>query len=420
MGQVFYDLGFLSAVEVVECSASDLIGSYVGHTGPKTRAQLEKALGKVLFVDEAYRLAEGNFATEAMNEMVDLLTKPTFMDKIVVILAGYDKDINNLISVNPGLSSRFPEQIVFRDMSPGHCLEVLSKSIEEQDVDAPNLMDVQSPFYKDMAILMTQLASLPSWGNARDVKTLAKTITGTVYRREAAATDPLAVSADEILRYTREMLHEREDRVKNMPSSDTNGIVQHLQQQMSPPISTAPPKINDAHTIETDTLPEKDPEPLFPLEDEEVHRDKGISDEVWKQLQIDAQAAKAERKVSDENVQSTERQYAEAASKAREKVAEMQRWEQKKARDEAEAQEIKRKQEEARLQERAAWAAQEKAKAELERVRLQEARQKREKQVQSKLRQMGVCVAGFQWIKQSSGYRCAGGIHFVSNGQLGL
>ena len=56
MGKIYYDMGFLSTAEVVECSAKDLVGQYVGQTGPKAQALIESALGKVLFVDEAYRL----------------------------------------------------------------------------------------------------------------------------------------------------------------------------------------------------------------------------------------------------------------------------------------------------------------------------------------------------------------------------
>jgi hypothetical protein len=77
MGKVYFDMGFLATAEVVMCSAIDLVGQYVGQTGPKTKKLLEKALGKVLFIDEAYRLAEGHFAKEAMDELVDCLTKPT-------------------------------------------------------------------------------------------------------------------------------------------------------------------------------------------------------------------------------------------------------------------------------------------------------------------------------------------------------
>lgn len=74
---------------------------------------LEKSLGKVLFVDEAYRLGEGAFATEAINELVDSLTKPRFLGKIIVILAGYDQNMNELLSINQELSSRFQRKLSF-------------------------------------------------------------------------------------------------------------------------------------------------------------------------------------------------------------------------------------------------------------------------------------------------------------------
>jgi AAA+ superfamily predicted ATPase len=64
IGQVFYDLGLLSKPDVVECSAKDLIGEYVGQTAPKTMKQLELGLGKVLFIDEAYRLGEANMQSK--------------------------------------------------------------------------------------------------------------------------------------------------------------------------------------------------------------------------------------------------------------------------------------------------------------------------------------------------------------------
>src|SRR5437773_12092484 len=114
MGKVYYDMGFLANAEVIECSATDLVGQYVGQTGPKTRNLLEKALGKVLFIDEAYRLTEGQFA-KAMDELVDCLTKPQFAQKLITILAGYDADIHHLMSINSGLTSRFPETVAFKD-----------------------------------------------------------------------------------------------------------------------------------------------------------------------------------------------------------------------------------------------------------------------------------------------------------------
>lgn len=63
-------------------------------------------------MDEAYRLGEGMFAQEAVNELVDTMTKPKFAGKLVIILAGYDNDMNNLLRVNEGLSSRFDDEII--------------------------------------------------------------------------------------------------------------------------------------------------------------------------------------------------------------------------------------------------------------------------------------------------------------------
>ena len=83
---------------------------------------LERALGKVLFVDKAYRLREGHFASEAIDKLVDIITKPKFLSKVVIILIGYDNNMNRLIAVNPGLLSRFSEEIIFRDITPNHYL----------------------------------------------------------------------------------------------------------------------------------------------------------------------------------------------------------------------------------------------------------------------------------------------------------
>jgi ATPase family associated with various cellular activities (AAA) len=125
MGQVFYDLGLLAISKYIERSSSDLVAKYVRQTGPKTVSILRDGLGKVLFVDEAYRLGEGHFAKEAIDELVDSLTKPQIFGQMVVILVRYGENMNRLRSVNPGLSSRFPEEIVFKNMTPEERLTLL-------------------------------------------------------------------------------------------------------------------------------------------------------------------------------------------------------------------------------------------------------------------------------------------------------
>ena len=173
MGQVFYDMGILGSAEVIECSASDLVGQYVGHTGPKTKKLFEKALGKVLFVDEAYRLGQGHFAQEAIDELVGLITQPTFKSKLIIILAGYEQDMNSLMSVNTGLSSRFPHQVVFHNMGAQDCLKIVLKELTKKKIRFPELEDESSAVYEKMKGLVEDLASLPDWGNARDMVTLS-------------------------------------------------------------------------------------------------------------------------------------------------------------------------------------------------------------------------------------------------------
>lgn len=218
MGRVYYEMGFLSSDKVVECSATDLIGTHVGQTGPKTQKLFEKALGQVLFVDEAYRLGEGGYGAEALNEMVDILTKPSYVGKMIVILAGYDSDMNQLLAVNPGLSSRFPETIAFKNMTPKDCIEVLVRDLERKKISAPFLREPGSAAYREVAGLVAQLAEGKEWGNARDMRTLAKTMIGVVYNRTDTPPDVLpTLPPQDAVECVRRLLQER--RARERPSN---------------------------------------------------------------------------------------------------------------------------------------------------------------------------------------------------------
>ncbi len=465
MGHVYYDMGFLSSAEVLECSASDLVGQYVGHTGPKTVAQLDKALGKILFIDEAYRLSEGQFATEATNELVDQLTKPKYLNKIVVILAGYDKDINKLISINPGLSSRFPEEINFETMTPQRCVELLMKKLGQKHITIPTLDDIHSSAYRSMCDLFKQLAALPSFGNGREVETLAKTMSGFVYRQPITG-GTLILTEDDALRLTKTMLHQRQDRSANMPNTSVEILprAKTAAADSRPPWASGAPSTTakdpklDAKSTDNKSADSQPSAPKDqPPSDSDPLRDPEVSDEVWNQLQLDKQALKAMEQQEATDLRRREEALAEAqaleAEKARAlqelakqqakeeaeraltlqnlakqqakdeaaKALALQEQAKQQAKDEAERQERKRRHEQARLAEQQARLQREKALLELERARIQQARRKeQEVQAQKKLREMGVCVAGYRWIKQASGYRCEAGGHFVSDAQLGL
>lgn len=112
-------LGVVSSGHLSEVTRTDLVGQYVGHTAKKTQEVIEGALGGVLFIDEAYALCrdkEDSFGLEAIDALVKGMED--HRDDLVVILAGYDKEMANFLELNPGLKSRFPNQIHFDDYTP--------------------------------------------------------------------------------------------------------------------------------------------------------------------------------------------------------------------------------------------------------------------------------------------------------------
>jgi ATPase family associated with various cellular activities (AAA) len=423
MGQVFYDMGFLSSIEVVECSTSDLIGQYVGHTGPKTKKVLEKARGRVLFIDEAYRLGEGQFAKEAVDEIVNTLTLEQYRGKIVVILAGYDQEINDMLSVNPGLSSRFTEEIIFTNMTPTQSIELLEKELANKRVVAGVLKDSGSPDYQDIVRLLTSIAQLPSWGNGRDLKELARRMVTHVFTTQTntpGSKTPLLLSGAEIITCIAEMYSQRMERAAKVSSKKPkSGNVQTA--PVGPQRAPTPPS---AQTSASSKAPPPPPPP--PPEEQESGkdgRDPGVSDAIWEQLQRDRRAQEEAEKQAEEDRRAIEEALQLALKKEQEEAEALRKLlaAEKAAKDEAERQELLRRQEELRLRRLAAEAERARHEKMLALRREAEAKRKREEvQVQAKIRRMGVCVQGFQWIKQRHGYRCAGGTHFLSNAVLGI
>lgn len=155
---------------------------------------------------------------------------------------------------------------------------------------------------------------------------------------------------------------------------------------------------------------------------DQVQRDPGVDDACWKRLQADKAAAEAAEKDAAEELRQRNIAQQNALNELRAAEAAARKLAQKKAtNDNAANEELMRQREAARIRELEAKAAREKALAALKKAQEEEVRRRREEaQVQQKLRQMGVCVAGFRWIRQSDGYRCAGGSHFVSNAQLNI
>ncbi|MCI9543397.1 MAG: AAA family ATPase [Acutalibacter muris] len=112
-------MGSLSGGQLVEVTRADLVGQYVGHTAPLTQKALQSAMGGVLFIDEAYSLYRGrddSFGLEAIDALVKGMED--HRDKLVVILAGYSREMEEFLTANSGLRSRFPNIIEFPDYTP--------------------------------------------------------------------------------------------------------------------------------------------------------------------------------------------------------------------------------------------------------------------------------------------------------------
>lgn len=403
-------------MEVVECSATDLIGSYIGQTGPKTIKQLERGLGKVLFVDEAYRLGSGHFAQEAIDELVDSVTKPKFAGKMVIILAGYDKDMNDLLRVNEGLSSRFADEIIFPSLDPDHCLQLLVTKIQQSNIS----ITLNDPQFR---VLMAELAGLPAWGNARDVQTLAKSMVRSVFQANTT-TSQLVLSEELAMKCMEAMLDDRRKRSKmtlsSLPISPAQPQPQHFAPSQAPP----PTQVNTAtapNLAPQEEVLKDEPPPLKQMDDDDPARDAGVSDAIWAQLQLDKQAAMLEAQRQEKMIKDREADLKATEKAEKQLAAELAALREIQAKNEAEANELLKKCEEARIKELNAKAFRELIKQELERQRkMLEEKRRLEAQAQQKLRQIGVCSMGYRWTKQSGGYRCAGGSHWVFDGQLGM
>jgi len=375
------------------------------------------------------------------------MTKPKFAGKLVIILAGYDNDMNNLLRVNEGLSSRFADEIIFPSLNPRHCLQLLEARLKRNQIAMPFLNNSSS--YQAILDAISELAKLPAWGNARDIQTLAKSMVRAVYQHNTTKVDQLTVSIEVAQQCLQNMLSARRSRNNiTLPQRPPfSGQAQRLSDSQQSPSVT----FSTSTATKTASDTENDLPPMVKIqENEDPSRDAGVSDEIWAQLQLDKklaklhlqrlEAMKREQQKAAEIAQEAEREAAhqveiargqqEAALTALHELegkiaaeagakAEALRVEQTKI--QAQALSALKKCEEERIKMLEARAQRELILKELERREIVERdRIKKEQQVQAKLRQLGVCSAGFRWTKQSGGYRCSGGFHWVTDGELGM
>ncbi len=143
MGDIFYSLGLLPSNKLVEVKPADMISGYVGQTAPLTRKMIDRGLGGVLFIDEAYGLNDGQFGTrDATPEMLTLLND--YKGRMVCIAAGYPREMTQWLATNTGFDRRFETKVFFEDYSADELatifMNILKKEGMRTDEAAENEM----------------------------------------------------------------------------------------------------------------------------------------------------------------------------------------------------------------------------------------------------------------------------------------
>ena len=170
VGKLFRELGTLQKGHVVECERADLVGEYIGHTAQKTKDQVKRALGGVLFIDEAYSLARGgekDFGKEAIDALVKAMEDQK--DNVILILAGYRDEMEWFLQTNPGLRSRFPIHIDFPDYNLQELLAIGESMFEARQYELT--AEAKETFRH---LLQGVLHTHPYAGNARLVRNMAE------------------------------------------------------------------------------------------------------------------------------------------------------------------------------------------------------------------------------------------------------
>lgn len=188
--KIYHKMGIISTGQLVEVDRSGLVGGYVGQTALKTQEVIQKALGGVLFIDEAYTLTNSDSSNDYGQEAVDTILKAMedHREDLVVIVAGYPKLMKEFIESNPGLRSRFNKYINFEDYTPeelvdifqGMCedsgyiitnealaciSELLEKKYNDRDENFANAREVRNIFEKCITNQATRLFGVPNLTN---------------------------------------------------------------------------------------------------------------------------------------------------------------------------------------------------------------------------------------------------------------
>lgn len=169
MAAIYKKLGIIKGGQLIETDRSGLVGEYIGSTAIKTNQVIDKALDGVLFIDEAYTLAEGganDFGKEAIATLIKRMEDDR--ERLIVILAGYTNNMNNFLNANPGIQSRISRTFYFPDYTVSELVDIFIKCVEkyEYTLTPGGLFKVNDVIQKEYE------SRSKNFGNARFVRNL--------------------------------------------------------------------------------------------------------------------------------------------------------------------------------------------------------------------------------------------------------
>lgn len=425
-GEVYHSLGLLSDVKVTEVKGVDLMGAFLGQTAPKVNDLMKQARGGVLFIDEAYSLIPSRhsaYANEALETMLGNITGEDYLGKIVIILAGYDGQMRELVASNPGLARRFTETLEFKPWTVESCVGLAKSIAAGRSV----------PFEDGCDALLHQgfqaLHNLPSFGNAGDVVTLMDKVfegldgrcddngdvTGPLLQADVMSAFVDMVGQRDAIRT--QMAKRKHDVFNEIPLAlVADGLPppnQRQEQEREQEQAKTPPTKRRIEQERENVTPNQDTLKISVFMADDGNNDDAVIVTVEQVISALARLIGSKDKreqcallapPSEPLITSLAKLLAVRVEKARKPIlVGMSR-----LHDMLQSLILAEEADQRRLKEAA---------NERERERVQQEIARKAK-VQAHIRTMSLCVAGYEWLPQSDGsYRCAGGSHYISKEQ---
>lgn len=166
LGDILYELGYIKQSKLIEVSSKDLVAEYVGQTAPKTMSVVERALGGILFIDEAYALASKGQGSSYNDEAIATLIKAMedYRDDLVVIFAGYTKEMQDFLDSNSGIVSRIGYTLEFDDYTEDELVAIFDGLIKKAG------FEMEEEAYTELRRIIKENINTKNFGNARFVR----------------------------------------------------------------------------------------------------------------------------------------------------------------------------------------------------------------------------------------------------------